>query len=430
MPQTQLHGYDLTIATLPAMMLSTRQEINGSLVYSGLYIDYLNFLATDLNFTYTILEPWDGVYGSDFDGDGQWSGIIGMTQRGDIDIGLAPFTQTVERKGAVAYLEYLTYSGLAMLMKKPTNFLKYDFFAPFKPFSPELWTACAASIIFASVILWFLLHMEYFLRSKNWSCSLTLFRNCFRYISGSACAQGGEIPDKSSSIYRVLVSAIWLTFIILQATYIANLISYIAVTNASLPVNNLKELAEQNTYEIGVIKSSSHEILFRTATSGYFKQIWDKIQSDPGNLVSLYEGLTRVRNEEFIFVTEHFYLQLLLSGDCDLVLGQETFLPRYLGWITPKGWPFSEIFNDKITRLRESGILNVIFNRYSKYHLVCENKPEAIQLGLQSLRGLFTLLFTGCVVGFVVLIIENIFAFRINRHKKYKVRLRGTNYVK
>ena len=84
--QSKLQGLQLTVATLPAMKITTKSKINGSAIYSGLYIDYLNLLADDLNFTYSIVEPEDGVYGSDFDGDGQWNGIIGMAQRGEIDI--------------------------------------------------------------------------------------------------------------------------------------------------------------------------------------------------------------------------------------------------------------------------------------------------------------------------------------------------------
>ena len=174
-------------------------------------------------------------------------------------------------------------------------------------------------------------------------------------------------------------------------------------------------MAEQNSHKIGVIKSSSHEILFRTATSGYFKQIWDKIQSDPDNLVPVNEALFKVKSEKFIFVTEYSYLSLLIAGDCELVVGQEIFLPRYLGWITPKHWPYSELFNDRITRLRESGILNMIFNKYTLSHVICEEKSEVIQLGLQSLRGLFTLILFGCFLSFIVLIMENIYAWRRKR---------------
>ena len=416
-----LQGQRLKVALLPAYKVSSRLEINGSVVYSGLYIDYLNILADNLNFTFSTVEPEDGVYGSDFDGDGQWDGIIGMAQRGEIDIGLAPFTQTVERRKAVDYLEYVSYSGLAMLMKRPDNFMRYNFLAVFKPFKPELWIAILVSIFSSSQILWRCLQLEYYIKNKNLVSSLALYRKCLRHIYKAVCAQSDIIPDNSSFFCRVFVVAIWITFIILQVTYIANLISYIAVPKDSLPANNLKELAEQNSHKIGVIKSSSHEILFRTATSGYFKQIWDKIQSDPDNLVPVNKALFKIKSEKFIFVTEYSYLSLLIAGDCELVIGQEIFLPRYLGWITPKHWPHSELFNDRITRLRESGILDVIFRKYILSHVICEERPESIQLGLQSLGGLFILFWCGCFLAFIVLIMENLYAWRMKRKERVQL---------
>ena len=328
----------------------------------------------------------------------------------------------MERRKAVDYLEYVTYSGLAILMKKPDNSMTYDFFSVFKPFSTKLWIIFLFSILFSSLILWISLQLENHIRKKTWLCNLELLRKYLEYISGAACTQSGKIPINSSSICRILVGAIWLTLFVLQATYTANLISYIAVAKSSLPANNLKELAEQTSHKIGVIKSASNEILFRSATSGYFKQIWGNIQSDPDNLVSLQQGLSKVRNEKFIFITEHVFLLLPLSSDCDLVMGYETFLPRYLGLITPKNWPYADIVNDRIVRFRESGILNVIFDRHALSYLTCETKPVAIQLELQSLRGVFTVLLVGCVTGFIMLTAENVHAYRMKRQKECQLR--------
>ena len=404
-----LKGKQLKVATLPALQFNQRQEINGTVVYSGLYISYLQLLAESIDFTYTIVEPEDMVYGSDFDGDGHWNGIIGMAQRGEIDIGSAPFTQTVERRKAIDYLEYFTHSGLGMLMRKPNNSMQYHFLAAFKPFKLELWIAFASSILLSSLTLWILLYLEQHATiTSNFDKyhTLTLFKDCWRYFLGASFGQGGVIPSYYSSLCRMLVSCVWITIIILHTTYMANLISYIAVPKAVLPANTLKELAEQNTHKIGVVKSSSHEILFRTATSGYFKKIWGKMHSDPNNIVPFVQALSKVKNEKFIFILEEILIDFLLKTDCSLVRGKESFLPRYLGLITPKNWPYTELFNDKIVRLRENGILDVILKRYKLYLGSCVKETEAAQLGLQSLRGVFTFLTIGCLSGCFVLHIE------------------------
>ena len=50
--QSKLQGRRLTVATLPAIKLTTESKINGSVAYLGLYIDYLNLVADYLKFTY------------------------------------------------------------------------------------------------------------------------------------------------------------------------------------------------------------------------------------------------------------------------------------------------------------------------------------------------------------------------------------------
>ena len=61
------------------------------------------------------------------------------------------------------------------------------------------------------------------------------------------------------------------------------------------------------------MKSSSHELIFRNATSGYFKQVWNKINSDPFNLVSPMDGFVKVKEEDFIYINERTFLEIYLS---------------------------------------------------------------------------------------------------------------------
>ena len=408
-PALTLNGRQLIVATLPGFQFSVRHVLNGTVVYSGIYINYLDILAQILNFTYITVEPEDLHYGSDFDGDGQYDGIIGMAQKREIDIGLAPFTQTADRRKVVDYLEYFTHSGLGMLMKRPENAMTFEFFAAFKPFKLEVWGASASAVVLSSFALWLFLCLQ---RSTTVKTSiydymdLSLYRNCLRFFTEVAFGQGGDFPGISHISVKTLVAAVVFTFMFLRFTYMGHLISFLTVPKQRLPANTLKELAEQETHKVGVLKSSSHEILFRTATSGYFRQIWNKIQSDPGNLVEGLDGASKARNEKFIYVTEDFIVTLLTSSNCDLVRGEETFLPRYLGPITSKNWPFTKIFNDKIAHLRESGVLDLLMKKYITSRNSCGEDRSAIQLGLGSFKGVFTFLAGGCFVGSVVFIIE------------------------
>ena len=150
------------------------------------------------------------------------------------------------------------------------------------------------------------------------------------------------------------------------------------------------------------MKSSSHELIFRNATSGYFKQVWDEINSDPFNLVSSMDGFVKVKEEDFIYINERTFLKIYLSDQCGLVMGKEFILPTYTGWIMPKNWPYAHAFNAKIVILRESGILDMIFHKNTLPSVSCKKPSGAVQLGMSSLRGIFALLTIGCVSGLLV----------------------------
>ena len=199
-----------------------------------------------------------------------------MVQRREADIGLGAFTQTMERRKVVDYLEYFTHSGLGMVMKRPDNAMTYEFLAAFKPLKAEVWGTIASTVVLASLVLWLLIGTEGFITEGMPTykyLNLSMYRNCLKFFIEAVFGQEGDCPRHQNIPVRCFIAAVLMTFMFLRFTYMGHLISFLTVPKQHLPANTLKELAEQDTHKVGVLKSSSHEILFRTATSGYFRQI-------------------------------------------------------------------------------------------------------------------------------------------------------------
>ena len=247
----------MRVAVVPDDKFNIKKEINGTLVFIGYQVDYLHLLADLLNFTFVMIEPSDGLFGSDYDGDGTWNGILVMVQTRQADIGMAPFSQTVSRRKVVDFLEYLEHCEATMLMRKPTNSLTYGFFAILKPFHPNLRIAFVVTILLSSIVLWSFKIIDESIRYGYGFWNVKAFVNCLAYVASAAFGKGSDISWNSSILVRMFISLIWITFIILQTTYVANLISYITITKTTLPANSLKELAEQNSHQVGLMKSSS-----------------------------------------------------------------------------------------------------------------------------------------------------------------------------
>ena len=77
------------------------------------------------------------------------------------------------------------------------------------------------------------------------------------------CLQtGGFIPSKTLSVFAFL-SFVWAMNLVIQSVYSGNLIASLAVNKYNLPVNDLKELAEQTSHKVGVLGGSIHEYIFK-----------------------------------------------------------------------------------------------------------------------------------------------------------------------
>ena len=59
----------------------------GEMKYSGIMLKVLEFLQESLNFTITMARPPDGEWGV-LDLSGNWSGMVGMLKRNEVDIAL------------------------------------------------------------------------------------------------------------------------------------------------------------------------------------------------------------------------------------------------------------------------------------------------------------------------------------------------------
>ena len=80
-----------------------------------------------MNFTYTLIKPPDGQWGS-IQADGTWSGMVNLLANQDVDIATAPFTVTEERSVVMTFASPITQIYHTLFIKNPAenmNLLAY-----------------------------------------------------------------------------------------------------------------------------------------------------------------------------------------------------------------------------------------------------------------------------------------------------------------
>ena len=79
---------------------------------------------------------------------------------------------------------------------------------------------------------------------------------------------GGFVPSHTLSVFAFL-TLVWAMNLVIQSAYSGNLVASLTVNKYTLPVNDLKELAQQTSHRIGVVGGSSHEYVFKVPVIFY-----------------------------------------------------------------------------------------------------------------------------------------------------------------
>ena len=78
-----------------------------------------------------VVTPADNEYGSDVDGDGQYSGVVGQVQRQEVSIGAGLFSVTEDRVKVVRFSNSFGVETLTILMRSPSPTKSKNILEPF-----------------------------------------------------------------------------------------------------------------------------------------------------------------------------------------------------------------------------------------------------------------------------------------------------------
>ena len=97
--------------------------------------------------------------------------------------------------------------------------------------------------------------------SLKWRCAvytLRIFIKMVYFLIGSTYK-----PKKLA--VRIVVGSWWLFCIIIVATYVANLVAFLAVSQLTLPFTTLEELAANTDYKFGTLGGTEWVTIFKVS---------------------------------------------------------------------------------------------------------------------------------------------------------------------
>ncbi|XP_064080693.1 glutamate receptor ionotropic, delta-1-like [Macrobrachium nipponense] len=386
----------------------------------GIDVSIVDTLSSSLNFTYRVVSPADGKWGGPLP-NGTVTGLIGMVNRHEADLAICEITVTSGRESVVDFTNPYYQESITLISRAPAE--KSRTFAVFSPFTVQVWIIIVVSCLAMGPIL----KLEYkvlarYLREKKVPkkeaqlSSSTYAFNMFR----SLMLQGNPIETPCWS--RRFIFYFWYIFcLMVSALYSGTLTAVLAIPAYEKPVDSLNDLpkAIKDGFTLGTVKDSSLEFLFKEAKEGIYQDVW-KLFNHADRSKSFLDfpeqGFDKVLQGKFVFICPRLASEIFARkrGRRKFYFARHNFYPQGYGIACTSGSPFKKIFDRKLARMVEAGlIIKWATDEAQKVSMIDktpsnEEGTDQLAITLQHLQAAFFVLMLGYLIAALALVAENI----------------------
>ncbi|KAG8191720.1 hypothetical protein JTE90_008784 [Oedothorax gibbosus] len=136
----------LRIAILPTGPFSVSLTSSGEVtIIDGFEVGLLQMLTRGLRMPYTLHVPPDGTWGAPSATNGNWSGLIGMVQRNQVDMAIGSIFVSEARMSVVSFSYPYTWQDITFATRMPAVHPKGMAFT--WPFECSVWISLGVTII-------------------------------------------------------------------------------------------------------------------------------------------------------------------------------------------------------------------------------------------------------------------------------------------
>ncbi|XP_069193537.1 glutamate receptor ionotropic, delta-2-like [Procambarus clarkii] len=377
---------------------------------SGIDIQIMNTLGQFLNFTYRVVSPADGQWGGPLP-DGSVSGLIGQVARRESHLAICELTITANRETVVDFTTTYYLETVTLVSRAPAE--KSRAFAVFSTFTTEVWVCILASTVAVGPLVSVVgrvvaLYTERPPHRQLPEYSFHVFRSL---------VSQGNLLRPSNWPHRLLFFCWYLFCFYIYALYSGTLTAVLASPTYEKPIDGLVDLpkAAAEGYTIGTTSDSSLEFIFKEATEGIYKQVWQLFNHKDRSksfFRSPEQGFAKILVEKIVVVNAQLNSEVRAAqhGRESYHMARNTFYPQAYGIACNKGSPFLPKFNQMLRRITEAGLImrwkeqeisKISGRSPSRRGLSSDRGPSAITM--KHLQAAFFVLLLGLVVGLLML---------------------------
>ncbi|CAG2163133.1 unnamed protein product [Oppiella nova] len=436
---------------IPCPLFNSTTGTEHKFCCEGYCMDLLKTLAFQLNFTYSLHQVEDGLYGGfSFVNNSQrkvWTGLVGELYYNRADMVVAPLTINPERSLAIEFTKPFKYQGITILQKKQSiHRLRHPLASFLQPFRNGLWVSVFVSVHVVALALYLLDRFSPFGRYKLPNCDATeedaLNLSSAIWFAWGVLLNSGIGEGTPRSFSGRVLGMVWAGFaMIVVASYTANLAAFLVLDRPETPLTGINDPRLRNPnpdFNYSTVKDSSVDMYFRRQvelTNMYrrmrtmYENAEDAIAAVRSSIVQLVDQSLPQNINPLIFADElsafiwdSARLDFEAAKDCELSTSGELFGRSGYAIGLTKGNSF---WTKKVTLallgMHEIGYMEELDNKWIFLdEQICEERSENFPatLGLKNMAGVFILVGIGIFAGIGLIMFEIVYKKRSTSKQK------------
>ncbi|XP_069700768.1 glutamate receptor U1-like [Periplaneta americana] len=406
--RNNLHGVALRTGTMNGEYIKIKKEINNKPVeVGGIFGAIWTNLENRLNFRSDYYKPDKHTYGA-YQANGSWNGLMGLVMRNVVEVTNADFIWNGDRMPYVNFVTEVNQYRSYMFIKKPET-SEQTWNGYFTPFQLELWLTWSVSLLFLATSLW--------LTEKIWFKHISTVvhvDNYFSFFQSLLCAFAafcytGHSRTPVSLPCRIIYLTIYLTSVVMMASYSASLISHVLIKVYEMPFEDFEGFLRDGRYQLGMRANGAQFMYFKMSNDPTLRNVYLKhIATHEAFLpINMSQGLEKICEESFYASISYDTVALDNSKrlKCALQKVKKAYIPCALTMVFQKRSQYLRIFRRTIRDMHRSGILKAIRHREFADD-TADTDSQLASVTVSEVAPILVVLASGVLIAVVVLTIE------------------------
>lgn len=384
------------------------------------HLEIIQRLSHDLKFSIEWVQAMDSSYGVFDNAKETWDGLIKLMMDGDSDFSNAYLTVTPSRSHVVSFTIGFDQTRYGLFMKKPSHHsTSWDTFISL--LHPQYWFAIISISLLAVVsalILFYNVDIEYSNSSERHQKTTKFFDHFGSSIYSVLLALTtlDVFTEKikrycKRKSFKYFIFTLCLFGLVSKETYTGGLISSFINQKEGVNIKDIGDLAEKDDHQLLLFNGTASIQYFSEATDSPNKEIWEKhLKNKPDAYFSRIKPIEEklLKSERYIYFEQIKVAQNFIENyPCKIIQSGQTYFHRSVGLGMRKDSEYLELFNLKILRYIETGVIaNMdIFRTSEKAKSICK-KENYQSVGYESLTSIFVMLTVASVLSKVICVYE------------------------